>query len=538
MAAWLNLTKLNHFRKTKIITWIFAAISIGGAFVFPDRPAGAFLIIAFSFLYVWLYHEEVNFRAQWIRLAIFSVLAHGIAFFWLPRVIEYYFRCGYLLAWLGALLVVFFSSLHFIFVDLLYRVLNSRILKATSFRLPIAWFAVESVYPKLFPWHLADPLFPLTYLVQIVDLLGVPFLSLLLLWWAGLSLKIVSKTESHDPLFTRTTATIVLALLTASLAAYGSYRIDRYDQLTAAAAPLRVAMVQGNLEPLHNVQNDHEETALHRYLSLSSSLWKDDNIDLIIWPESSLDSSIDISRTSTDGTELAQLPQRRQPLILGAPSSDVISNLAQELGRPLSHSSVFLIAKTGNIADVYNKESLIPFVETDFLNLGKLFRFFEHEPPSFVQPGEDQKPLILTLEDGRSLKILTLICYEDLWPWPTRDRLQKSGGDVLLTVSNDAWFLYETAFRQHRILAAWRAIETRRFFIRATNNSYTEVISPAGRTLGILPPFTSGVLRSEVSVLKQKSFYVRYGADISYLIALLILLVGIVQLVFRRTAHS
>jgi len=74
------------------------------------------------------------------------------------------------------------------------------------------------------------------------------------------------------------------------------------------------------------------------------------------------------------------------------------------------------------------------------------------------------------------------ICYESAFPNLVR-QFTKQGANVLVNLSNDSYFGRSEARVQHLSIARMRAVENRRFLIRATNDGFSAVIDPAGRIL-------------------------------------------------------
>jgi apolipoprotein N-acyltransferase len=99
--------------------------------------------------------------------------------------------------------------------------------------------------------------------------------------------------------------------------------------------------------------------------------------------------------------------------------------------------------------------------------------------------GTGPRVLPLRLRDGRTLRIAPLICYDAVDP-----RLViaagRRGADLIVTLSNDAWFAAGGGPRLHLVVSAFRSIETRRAQVRATNTGISAVIAPTGELLGTI----------------------------------------------------
>jgi apolipoprotein N-acyltransferase len=116
----------------------------------------------------------------------------------------------------------------------------------------------------------------------------------------------------------------------------------------------------------------------------------------------------------------------------------------------------------------------------------------------------------VTLDAGGA-KAAPLICYEDIMPELARRAVAEKGANLLVNLTNDAWFGPTVAPYQHARLSQLRSIETRRTLVRVTNTGLTTVINPRGEIVDELPIFKPGVLKASVEVMEGQTPYVKYG---------------------------
>src|SRR3954463_4749549 len=83
----------------------------------------------------------------------------------------------------------------------------------------------------------------------------------------------------------------------------------------------------------------------------------------------------------------------------------------------------------------------------------------------------------------------------------------RKGAELLANITSDSWFGRTLAPHQHHLIAAFRAIENRRFLIRATNTGLSAVVDPLGKTVARIPPFSEGTATAQVRLLKYRSPY-------------------------------
>ena len=109
-----------------------------------------------------------------------------------------------------------------------------------------------------------------------------------------------------------------------------------------------------------------------------------------------------------------------------------------------------------------------------------------------------------------------MICYEAIVPQLAR-RLVAAGANVLVNISNDAWYGDSAAAYQHLEMARLRAIENRRYLLRATNNGLTTLIDPYGRVLDEVPRYQRLVMPAHFDFETRMTFYSAHGDVFAWL---------------------
>ena len=122
-----------------------------------------------------------------------------------------------------------------------------------------------------------------------------------------------------------------------------------------------------------------------------------------------------------------------------------------------------------------------------------------------------------TLFNLAKLKFAVLICFEDLFPELSR-RFSKNGADFLVNITNDAWFGKTSSPHQHLAASVLRAVEVRRYLIRAANTGVSGFIAPTGKIISLVQGkdakeiFVPGYNTQSLPIVKAKpTFYVSYG---------------------------
>lgn len=170
----------------------------------------------------------------------------------------------------------------------------------------------------------------------------------------------------------------------------------------------------------------------------------------------------------------------------------------------LPHNTAIVLDPDGAEILQYDKIQLVPFgeyVPWPFAGLtGKITSQVGDFVPGSTWHGAATPQGTLTI----------LICYEAVFPELVR-RLTPDGPSVLVNISNDAWYGTSAAAYQDLEMARFRAIEERRYLLRATNDGITSVIDPYGRILDRAPRYQRLVLPVKFDYAAGATFYYRYG---------------------------
>src|SRR5581483_5417416 len=191
-------------------------------------------------------------------------------------------------------------------------------------------------------------------------------------------------------------------------------------------------------------------------------------------------------------------------------------------------NSAVLLGPDGSVAGRYDKIDLVPFGEF----VPPLFSFVNritHEAGDFV-PGRE----VIVLQAG-SQRLGVFICYESAFPDLVR-QFAARGANVLVNLSNDAYFGHSEAHEQHLLIARMRAVENRRFLIRSTNDGITAVIDPAGRLIRRFRPYTQLASPVSYGVVHSRTFYTRHGDWFAW--SCLVIGVGLSLLNFYTKIHA
>jgi apolipoprotein N-acyltransferase len=278
--------------------------------------------------------------------------------------------------------------------------------------------------------------------------------------------------------------TFVGMLLVTTLA-YGQWRLS---QTFTDGNAIQVAVVQPAIERQHRWSRDHWRANLDQYLTLTQTAA---NADLIFWPEHAVDFLLQKPSHYRDAV-LRVTQDTSADLILGS------RHFGYGEKDVFFHNSVFLVRR-GKLAGRYDKRVLVPFAEEN-----PLPRFLPNIASKY-QEGRRALPL-----PANAARVGAFVCFESMYPDLVR-QLAVRGAQVLANPSNDDWFGNAAAARHQLDIASLRAIENRRYLVRATATGYSAVIDPYGRTVALSGFGSPEVLTAEIHPSRVRTPYQRWG---------------------------
>ncbi len=287
----------------------------------------------------------------------------------------------------------------------------------------------------------------------------------------------------------------LVVLVCCSHFGYGFWR--QSQPLAKRAETLKVALIQGNIEQAQKWDPAFQRTNVEKYLHLSTQAALK-HPDLVVWPEAAtpfyLQDPIPLAkRVKREAQQLGSA------FLIGSPAYRAVGPERFEY-----FNSAYLISAAGREVGRSDKIHLVPFGE--YVPLGKLLSFVDKMVVGVgdFSPGT-VRPLRL---NGHQLGVL--ICYEAIFPELARAYVQ-GGADLLVNITNDAWFGRSSAPYQHLAMTRFRAIENRIWLARAANTGISALISPAGKVVASGPLFKDFFLTGTVGLGAEHTLYTRFG---------------------------
>jgi apolipoprotein N-acyltransferase len=378
----------------------------------------------------------------------------------------------------------------------------------------LAFIASELVYPLLFPWYFGATVHQVPALTQIAEL-GNPIVVGLMLIAANLAVTEVvwARLERRAP---RPRLIGALLAVPALSAVYGAIRISQVDRNVAQAPKAEVGVVQANMSLMAKRQAAGE--GLRRHLRLTRELQAEAPLDLVVWSETSVTSAV--AESDVD----VEYPRRFTrglgvPAVFGA----VLYREVSDARRYALYNSALLSDKSGAIRGRFDKTYLLAFGE--FLPLGDTFPMLYDWSPNTGKFSKGTSLSSLPLGDH---KLTVHICYEDVIPSFVNAMMRTEPGNLLVNITNDAWFGDSTEPWIHLALSKFRAIEQRRFLARSTNSGVSAIIDPVGRVVRHTETFKEQAVHAQIAWLDGRTPYNLWGDAPWWLATVGIVLMGIV----------
>ncbi|UCC67530.1 MAG: apolipoprotein N-acyltransferase [Armatimonadota bacterium] len=262
-----------------------------------------------------------------------------------------------------------------------------------------------------------------------------------------------------------------------------------------AGPVVRVAVIQGSAHgPLRaeqvNVPLTPEER--RRTLEIYGSLTREAagvRPMLVVWPESVLP-GVPEEEPRVSGRVAEAARNSGAWVLAGGPYRD-------EQGRP--RNSAYLYAPSGHQRDRYDKVQLVPFGEyvpgRGWLPLLGHYHVRDEDFAAGLQHR--------ALQAGM-MAVGPMICFESIFPrisW----QLARQGAQVLVIITNDAWFGRTAAAAQHRQIAVLRAVETNRWVVRGASTGISSIIAPDGRVVAEAGLFEREWISADIRLASERS---------------------------------
>lgn len=564
-------------------------------FASQGSAKAVFLLSAMSGLLLWMSFTPADFgpvawialvplclllRVEWLPRRSYPMITLA-GFIWALATLQW-MRLGHVSMYGALVALAFYMSLYFP----AFVAVGRTIIRAGCplwLAVPVSWTALEYLRAYLltgFSWYyLGHSQYQWTSLVQVSDLTGAYGVSFLIALATGALTECLpasflirwrlAESESHVKTVTWFQRRLALGCALSGVAVsclYGTFRVLPTDQPDDGPV---IAVAQGNFSP----ELKHDSSKWTR-------MWLDHNLlsrtaaglrpDVIVWPETMFpepDVVIEEDVTDSDLAGILSLPGRVSNSDLAKEmisrwrrqtARELLTNLSQETGAAMMiglltevigkdhrrryNSAAFIRPDLGYVGR-YDKIHRVIFGE--YIPLRDMMPWLQKLTPFSAGFGIDAgtKPAVF---EYAGVRFAPIICFEDTVPHLVRRVVRTTddsgaGPDVVINMTNDAWFRESSELDQHLITSTFRCIETRRPMVRAVNSGISAFIDSSGRirqperflimkedTAGLIADFEevdsltdpltgkryrgiSGVICGQLPLDGRSSVYLQYG---------------------------
>ncbi|NPA51925.1 MAG: apolipoprotein N-acyltransferase [Aquificae bacterium] len=469
-------------------------------------------LFVLGFLIIFFLISKSSFRLSIIYSFLAGLSFYLLSLYWVNNAIIYY---GDMNPTVSILLYILLSSvlslIQFVIPVSLTKILFIRHSYFAFVSFPFLWVWIEIVrefFPFTgFPWNLAG--YSLSYinpLAQITEFVGIYGLSFL-----AVSIPVALFLFFSEKSIFSTVLLIVVSFVLLISTMYGYLKIKNF---VPTGEKYKIGVLQGNIPQDMKRDINQKEKIVDIYISLFKKVAKE-NPDLVVLPESALPFPPLATKNPLKEKFFKEIKDLKIAFLTG------YDNFFKLKGKLYLYNSVFLYDENHYSIYFYNKIKLVPFgeyVPTIFNPFKKLFPYLENFD---FQPGKE-----ITTLNYKKMRIIPLICFESIFSTFVGNFVKK-GGNIIINITNDAWFGKTSAPFQHFEMARVRAIENRLYLVRAANTGISAIVNPVGEIEKSLGLFERGYLVGDVfvDIYKKPTFYLRYRKILILVLFILTLIV-------------
>jgi apolipoprotein N-acyltransferase len=531
-----SAVELNEKRKER---WLLILSGVLLGISFPPLPFPFPILIFFAFVPYFFVIEKkdklisVN-GASYLTFFVFCLITLYWVGSWQKESDPFLIISGILLLFVNPFILLISSTLFYY---------SKKIFKShvVFFLFPFFWVTYEYLYTKTdlhFPWlTLGSGIAKLTSFIQIADIIGtfgISFLIVLINVLFFFTIKYFKEDRKTSIL------SILAVILIFTLTLF--YGFNKEASYKPTGRELKVGLIQPNLDPWEKWETTDLDNLLHIYFSLSKQAINK-GAKVIFWPETALPVYLTLGNYDTEVDSIYNFIQKNNVYLLTGMPNVVFYNkddhphgakYDKSLGYYGTYNSILLFSPYSRKIQHYGKIKLVPFGErVPFVNelpfLGDWMRWGVGIGGWNI--GRDTTIFKLDLKNKNqstvdSIKVGGLVCFESVFPIFASHFVNK-GAEFLAVVTNDSWYGNLSGPYQHKEYADLRAVENRRFVVRASNGGISCVINPLGQTLEETKMFTKIFLVGTVSLSNQKTFFTEHP----YIVTTICLIVSILAIV-------
>jgi apolipoprotein N-acyltransferase len=450
---------------------------------------------------------------------------YAILIYWIPFVPAHYGGLPMGASLLIYIILVLVMALFWAFFCLIWTRIYKSFPKLAFLLTPFLWISFEYILAHFltgFPWGLLGSSQYLNlYFIQLASITGVYGLSFVLVLFQSLFLYSMRYREK---------APFFIGLTLVLLIHFGGFLSMKKSPETEKS--FTAAVIQGNVSSDMYWQSASTREIWNyftRHLELSRQAYEKGS-RLIVWPEF----SVPICFSCSEDIQLAFKGKLYQ-FVQGTRSTLLLGTIekAGTHGNIQYYNTAICLSPDLSMS-LYYKMHLVPFGE--YTPYKKIFFFLEKMTAAIgdISPGTQY-----SLHQFENTKFGSPICYEIIFPDLVR-KFVKKGASFLVTITNDGWYEKSAAPYQHFSIAVLRAVENRRYLLRAATTGISGIIDPFGRIVSKSELMTQTYLTGKVTPSQKLTFYAKFGDILpraSLTLAVIFLILALVKIDERKRSR-
>ncbi len=474
-------------KKKKLLFFLLGSISSSGF-----APLGFFFLTILSYSYSISLITKTNTKNSAFILGFLFGLGHHIfSLYWIAISFELGNAGGYIAGIIAVIFLAVFLSFFTALAFFLIRTLNIKlgltcyVISITLILSCLDWIKGNILWS--FPW------LPISAIWSFSEITLFPF-SLLGTW--GYSF--ITYALITGVFFLNIKAKYSLLLFSPFIFVIGLYFFEKKPVLQTEKQ-LNIRLVQPNISQKEKWNPDNQNKNFNKLIELSRKKGFE-KIDLIIWPETSL--NIDLNSEGKKERIFRHFVNNTNSVIVGAIRKEYLNNKMK------IYNSLLLFNAESKTILVHDKAKLVPFGE--FIPLKKLLKLekLTNGNKDFSKGGN-----VEPIKIKKGLSFLPLICYEVIFPNLVKNNQKYN---FIVNITNDGWYGYSFGPFQHLALARIRAVEEGKTLLRVANTGISAVISYNGNIIASLDLNKKGIIDKNIKLIEKQTLYKKYGDSLFY----------------------
>ena len=473
-------------KKKKLLFFLLGTVSSLGY-----APISLFLLTVLSYSYSISLITKTNTKNSAFLLGfLFGLGHHTFSLYWIAISFELGNVGGYVVGGVAVVLLSAFLSLFTALAFYLIRTLN--------IKLGLIYYAISIVFIlSCLDWIKGNilwsfPWLPISAIWSFSEITLFPF-SFLGTW--GYSLITYALITGVFLLNIKIKYSLLLVcpfVFVVSLYFFEKKPISHSDK------QLNIRLVQPNISQKEKWNSENQDKNFNELMSLSRKKGIKE-IDLIIWPETSL--NIDLNRVGKKEKIFRDFINDNN-VIVGAIRKEYLNNKMK------IYNSLFLFNAESKAILIHDKAKLVPFGE--FIPFKKILKL-----DKLTNGSKDfsKGNIVKSMGIKNGLSLLPLICYEVIFPNLTKKN-QKY--DFIVNITNDGWYGYSFGPYQHLALARIRAVKEGKTLLRVANTGISAVINYNGNIIASLDLNKKGIIDKNIKLIEKNTLYKKYGDGLFY----------------------